>query len=224
VPDPGAGSTWPGPASASLTITYIVNSRSYLIREGHYQLGWHAVPHMLQFILSLYVGPQSMASYVLITTVVAVLLWRGTPRVRFFVVMLFATLAPSSLFTWGNVSRYLYVPAASFALLIAEGIGGLETLAAMRMTRRQARLLATVVAVGLAIRFSVYAEKSARSFRELTLPYVRFVEAVRRANPTGSAADPVVLTPPDVENIPVAFYGVAAGGAFCGPPLRVVVQ
>jgi hypothetical protein len=42
---------------ASLTITYIVNSRSYLIREGHYQLGWHAVPHMLQFILSLYVGP-----------------------------------------------------------------------------------------------------------------------------------------------------------------------
>ena len=209
---------------ASLTITYIVNSRSYLIREGHYQLGWHAVPHMLQFILSLYVGPRSMTSYVLIAAVVALLLWRGSPRVRFFVVMLFATLAPSSLFTWGNVSRYLYVPAASFALLLAEGISGLEAAAATRMTRRHARVLATVVAAALAIRFSVYAEKSARSFRELTLPYVRFVEAVRRANPTGSAAEPVVLRPADVENIPVAFYGVAAGAAFCGPPLRVVVQ
>jgi hypothetical protein len=179
---------------------------------------------MLQFILSLYVGPRSMTSYVLIAAVVALLLWRGSPRVRFFVVMLFATLAPSSLFTWGNVSRYLYVPAASFALLLAEGIGGLEAAAATRMARRHARTLATVIAIALAIRFSVYAEKSARSFRELTLPYVRFVEAVRRANPTGSAAEPVVLTPADVENIPVAFYDVAAGAAFCGPPLRVVVQ
>jgi hypothetical protein len=210
--------------AASLTITYIVNRRSYLIREGHYQLGWHVVPHMLQFVLSLYIGPRSITSYVLIATVVALLLWRGTPRVRFLVVMLFATLAPSSLFTWGNVSRYLYVPAASFALLLAEGVTALEAAAATRMTRRHACLLATAVAAALAIRFSVYAEKSARSFRELTLPYERFVAAVQRANPTGSAAEPVVLRPDDVENIPVAFYGVAAGAAFCGPPLRVVVQ
>jgi hypothetical protein len=34
-----------------------------------------------------------MTSYVLIPAVVALLLWRGSPR-PFFVVMLFATLAP----------------------------------------------------------------------------------------------------------------------------------
>jgi hypothetical protein len=75
VPDPGADRGGLGPRTSrqvpavrgparrlSLTITYIVNSRSYLIREGHYQLGWHAVPHMLQFILLACVGPQSMAS------------------------------------------------------------------------------------------------------------------------------------------------------------------
>jgi hypothetical protein len=210
--------------AASLTITYIVNSRSYLVQEGHYQLGWHAVPHMLQFILSLYVGPRSMTSYILIAAVVALLLWRGTPRVRFFVILLFATLAPASLFTWENVSRYLYVPAASFALLLAEGVGRLEIEAARRITPRHARMLATAVAIALAVRFSVYAEKSARSFRELTRPYERFVEAVRRANPTGSTSEPVVLNPADVENVPVAFYGAAAGAAFCGPSLRVAVR
>jgi hypothetical protein len=176
---------------------------------------------MLQFILSL-PSARIVTSYVLITTVVAVLLWRGTPACALRSHALH-TLAPSSLFTWGN-SPVTVRPRASFALLLAEGIGGLEAAAAARMTRRHARVLVTVVAVALAIRFSVYAEKSARSFRELTLPYVRFVEAVRRANPTGSAAEPVVLHPADVENIPVAYYGVAAGGAFCGPSLRVVVQ
>jgi hypothetical protein len=207
----------------SLVITVIVNSRSYLIREGHYQLGWHAVPSILQFILSLYVGPRSVMSYALIAAVTAVLLWRGTPRVRFAVVLLFVTLAPASFFTWGNVSRYLYVPAAAFALLLAEGVVALEGLAMRLMTLRRARVLARALSVALAIRFLVYAEKSARSFHDLTLPYARFVSAVRRANPGGRSAQ-VTLAADDVENIPVAFYDVAAGGAFCGPPIHVAVQ
>jgi hypothetical protein len=210
--------------AASLTIAYIVNSRSYLIREGHYRFGWHAVPQMLQFILSLYVGRRSMASYLVIAAVTTALLWRGSPRVRFAVVFLFATLAPASFFTWDNVSRYLYVPAAAFALLLAEGIVALQTLLAARMPSPTARAIGLVLAAAVAIRFSVYAEKSAWTFRELTRPYERFVSAVRRANPDGVAGAPIVLSAADVDNIPVAFYDVAAGAAFCGPPLRVVVQ
>jgi Dolichyl-phosphate-mannose-protein mannosyltransferase len=210
--------------AAFLAIAYTVNSRSYLIREGHYQFGWHAVPHMLQFVLSLYVGPRSVPSYVLIAAVTAVLLWRGSPRVRFAVLFLFATLAPASFFVWGNVSRYLYVPAAAFALLLAEAIVGLEMLLAARLPWRTARTIAAILAVAIAIRFSVYAEKSAWSFRELTVPYERFVAAVRRAHSPGSSSASIALTAADVENIPVAFYDVAAGVAFCGPPLHVVVR
>jgi dolichyl-phosphate-mannose-protein mannosyltransferase len=209
--------------AASLTITYVVNSRSYLVREGHYQFGWHAVPHLAQFILSLYVGPRSMASYLLIAAVTSLLLWRGSARVRFAVVFLFATLAPASFFTWGNVSRYLYVPAAAFALLLAEGAIAIEALLMARLARRTAHAVVMVLAIAVAVRFSVYAEKSAWSFRDLTLPYERFVSAARRANPSGSSGTPLALTPADVENIPVAFYDVAAGAAFCGPPLHVVV-
>jgi hypothetical protein len=90
------------------------------------------------------------------------------------------------------------------------------------MTAPRARALAVAVAALIAIRFSIYAEKSARSFRDLTRPYVRFVAAVRRETPTGEPAQ-IALTPADVENIPVAFYDVAAGGAFCAPPIHVVV-
>lgn len=208
----------------SMTIAFIVNSRSYLIREGHYRIGWHAVRHMLDFIISLYVGPRSMLSYGLIVGTATLLLWRGAPRVRFFVVLLLSTLAPASFFVWGNVSRYLYLPAAGFALLLAEAMVWLEAAASRRLTRQHARVLATVVALGLAVRFSVYAEKSARSFRELTRPYERFREAVRRENPTGFATEPVVLAPADVEGIPIEFHAVAAGAASCGAPVGVVVR
>jgi hypothetical protein len=87
----------------------------------------------------------------------------------------------------------------------------------------RARALAAVVALALSIRFAVYAEKSAWSFRELTRPYERFVAAVRRASPTAPRDAAVRLTASDVDAIPAHFYDVAAGAAFCGPPLHVVV-
>jgi hypothetical protein len=177
---------------------------------------------MLQFILSLYVGPRSAISYGLIAGVTALLLWSGSPRVRFFIVLLFATLAPASFFTWGNVSRYLYVPAAAFALLLAEAMVALERVAAGRMQAPRARALAVAVAAALAIRFSIYAEKSAQSFRDLTLPYARLVSAVRRAAPQGAPAQ-VALVPADVDDVPAEFRDLAAGAAFCGAPIHVVV-
>jgi hypothetical protein len=209
--------------AASLVITYVVNSRSYLIREGHYRFGWHAISHMLQFILSLYVGPRGLPSYVVIVAVTALLAWRGTARVRFAVVFLFVTLAPASFFTWGNASRYLYVPAAAFALLLADAVLSLERRAAAWISPAPARALAVVLAAALAIRFAVYAEKGARSFRELTRPYERLVAAVRRASPSGVPAGAVTLTAADVANVPDRYVDDAAGAAFCAPPIHIVV-
>ena len=47
------------------------------------------------------------------------------------------------------------------------------------------------------------------------------VEAVRGAAPSG--ADVVVLPPAAVADIEPAFCDLAAGAAFCGPPLHVVM-
>ena len=114
------------------------------------------------------------------------------------------------------------MPGAPFALLLAEPVVAAAGLCARWIGRPKARAVMAVVAAALAIRFAVYAEKSGPSFRALTVPYSRFVAAVRRADPSGGPG-PVALTPADVENIPAAYYDVAAGGAFCGSPIHVVV-
>jgi hypothetical protein len=201
-----------------------VNSRSYLIQEGHYRFGWHAVPHALQYIISLYIGPRIVASYVAVVLVTAVLLWRGTPRTRFFVVWIFVTIAPSSFFTWGNASRYLYLPAAGFALLLADLIVRAEIAAATWIPRRAARAAAVAIACALAVRFAAFAAKSTTSFRERTRPYERLVAAMRSANPAVASGGSAYVDAADLENIPAMYRDVAAGAAYCRPNIHVVVR
>src|SRR5262245_17123500 len=71
--------------AAYLSIAYVVNRHGYLITEGHYRLGWHAVTHTLDYVISLYVGPHVIASRVVVALTLVALLIPGTPRVRFFV-------------------------------------------------------------------------------------------------------------------------------------------
>jgi hypothetical protein len=210
--------------AGSLAITYVVNSRSYLIQEGHYRFGWHAVPHTLQYIISLYIGPRVVASYVAVILVTAVLLWRGRPRTRFFVAWIFVTIAPASFFTWGNASRYLYLPAAGFALLLADLIVQAEIVARTWIPRRMARAAAIAVAGALAVRFAVFAEKSTISFRERTRPYERLVEAIRRENPAVASGGSAHVDAADLEDIPEMYRHVAASAAFCKPNIHLVVR
>jgi len=208
----------------SLAITYVVNSRSYLIQEGHYRFGWHAVPHVLQYVISLYIGPRSVASYVTVVLATAALLWRGTPRTRFFVVWIFVTIAPFTFFTWGNVSRYLYLPAAGFALLLADLIVQAEIVAGTWIPRRAARAAAAAVACALAVRFAVFAEKSTISFRERTRPYERLVAAVKNTNPAVGPGGSAYVDAADLEDVPERYRNVAASAAYCRPDIHVVVR
>ncbi|PYQ93095.1 MAG: hypothetical protein DMF96_31065 [Acidobacteria bacterium] len=210
--------------AGSLAITYVVNSRSYLIREGHYRFGWHAVPHALQYILSLYIGPRIVASYVAIVLVTAALLWRGTPRARFFVAWIFVTIAPYSFFTWGNVSRYLYLPAAGFALLLADLIVQAEIVAGTWIPRRMARAAAAALGCALAVRFAVFAEKSTMSFRERTRPYERLVAAARNANPAVAPGGSAYVDAADLEDIPEMYRNVAASAAYCRSDIHIVAR
>ncbi len=208
----------------SLAITYIVNSRSYLIQEGHYQFGWHAVPHTIDYLITLWVGTRDVVSKVLMLAVLAALALRGRPRVRFFVFWTIVTIAPSAFFTWGNVSRYLYLPAAGFAMLVAEGLLWLARSLRSRMSPRVARIVVVAVATVLAVRFAAFAAKVPAGFREWTRPYERFAAAVRKANGAPTEGATVYLQPADVENVPVLYRDPAAEVASCGPDVHVVVR
>jgi hypothetical protein len=209
--------------AASLAIAWIVNSRSYLVREGHYSFGWHAVPHMFQYVVSLYIGKRTLLTYVAIAAVVLAILLRGNAQQRFLVIWLIVALAPASFFTWGNASRYLYLAAAPFALLLADFIRAAGELAARRVPPRTVAMGAALLVAALTIRFAVFARKSAADFRKRTLPYERLIDSTRASNP--QAGGPVIYVDrADAARVPAMYVQPAIRTAYCTAGISVEVR
>jgi hypothetical protein len=207
-----------------LVVAYVVNSRNYLVLEGHYRIGWHAVPHILEYLVSFYVGRHTLVSYAVVGAVVALLLARGTPRVRFFVAWMLITLLPASFFTWGNVSRYGYLPAAGFALLLAETLATARRWSERLIGPRAARLAAVVLVGVLAVRFSVFARKEAGGLRAHSEAFRTFVASIRRTGPTPPPEGIVYIDRETASLVAEATRDQAAQVAFCSTPVHVVVR
>ena len=207
---------------AFLGVTYYVNSRSYLVTDGYYRLGWHAVPKIYDYLASLYVGRRRFWWRVATTVVVAAIAWRGTPRMRFYLLWILVALLPVSFFTWGNASRYLYVPAVAFAMLAAELLlAGAPLLE--RFAPRPTRLVLAAVVAFLVLRFAAFATRGVEDFREVTRRYDRFNAVVREAH--AAAPGPEIHVPAAVlKDIDVLYRDAAAETALCTRGVRVVVD
>ena len=207
-----------------LTLAWVVNTRSYLVREGHYAFGWHALPNVVHYIITLYVGKRAVIDYVLVCAAVGALLWWGSPRRRFLVLWIFATLAPVSFFTWGNAPRYLYLPATGFAMLLADLLLAGRAVAARRVTLRTASTLMAVVALAVAARFGVFAKKAADSFPKRTKAYERFVAEVRRSGAGAAPGDTVTVDRRFAEGVPEVYREPAARVGLCLPDIRLQLR
>jgi hypothetical protein len=207
-----------------LVVAYVVNSRSYLIREGYYTVGPHAVVNAFNYVVALYVGKRTVLDYILIAAALGALLVRGTARLRFLTIWVALTLLPVLFFTWGIASRYLYVPAAGFAMLLADLLTRAEAALGRRMSVRAARAITATVAVALAVRFAAFAEERAADFRTVTAPYARFAEAIRASYPS-APSDRIVVVPSDIGRaIPDLYRDAAAETALCAADVRVSLQ
>jgi hypothetical protein len=210
--------------AAFLAIAWIVNTRSYLVQEGHYALGWHALPNILNYILWLYVGQRAVLDYVAtVTALAAALLW-GTDRLRFSVIWIVLTLLPVSLFTWENAARYLYLPAVGFAMLAAELLALLKAAVAHRRSPVAARLVVWTVVAILAIRFGSFAKKAADSFPARAAAYERFAAALRRDAATARPGEAVVIEQRFLEGVPELYRQPAARIALCVPGVRLEMR
>jgi hypothetical protein len=202
-----------------LAIAFVVNSRSYLVEDGIYAFGWHAVPNTFAYLSALYVGPRDTLSYLALALVLGALLWRGTPRTRFAIVWMFVTLTPFVFFTWENTSRYLYLPAAGFSMLLADVILKAWTLADRRLTTRWTAAAMILVVALLSGRFANFALEGTADFRERTRPYETFAGVVRAA---GTTPDGVAVIDRDAADaIPDLYRTAAAQVAACRPDLRL---
>ena len=208
----------------SLAVSVIVNSRSYLIREGHYAVGWHAVLHIIQYLLTLVVWERNAVSYLVVPLVTAVLLIYGTPRLRFALVWMLLALVPASFFTWGNVSRYVYLPAAGFSLLLADLVQSGHDFITERLPPLASRSIALAIAAAVAVRFAVFAHKAAAEFPERTRPYERFARALQRSGRTVPPGSVVLVDRADGEGLLPMYLNPAAEVVFCSPDIRVLVR
>ena len=150
-----------------LVVAYVVNSRSYLVQEGDYALGFHIVRNIFHYLVALYVGRRTVFDYTLIVAAVGgVLLFGDEPDAvpRSLDTCDAVTGAPVYL---GIASRYTYVPAAGFAMLLTDVILAAETSATRWIDARTARVVFTVVAVFLAIRFAAFAQQGSQGFRNV---------------------------------------------------------
>ena len=207
-----------------LVIEYVVNSRSYVVTEGHYRIGWHAIPNTLDYIVWLYVGKRTLSSYVAIAAAGTALVVWGSPRVRFFVLWILVNIAPVAFFTWGNAGRYLYLPAVGFVMLLADVVLAGHALLERRVAKRTALALTLTVVVALAARFGTFTYKSAARFAERTEPYRAFVEEVRAKNRNPKPFDAVEVSEAAARPVPELYRDVAAEAAFCMDNLSVTVR
>lgn len=207
-----------------LVAAYVVNSRSYLVRDGYYAFGSHAFLNALHYIVALYVGKRSLIDYVLIAATIGAVLLRGTFRMRFFIVWILVTLLPVLFFTWGIASRYLYVPAAGFALLLADLLMASEGFLARWVPARAVRTSTAVVSLALAVRFGVFAQKGAEDFRERTQPYVRLAAAFVASDADASPDRTVYVDRQIAEAVPALYLQPAAETVFCARDVQVTIR
>jgi hypothetical protein len=168
--------------AAYLMIAVSISSRSYLISEGHYSVGLHAISHALDYIVALYVGRQDIVNYVVSAAGLAALLLRGSRRVVFATSWLLLALVPFALFTWGNSSRYLYLSAMGFSMLLADGVMWFDQVLATRLQRRAATVATTLLAVVIVIRFSVFCFQNIDGFVDQAEDYRRYIVQFRQAH------------------------------------------
>ena len=168
----------------ALTVVYLaidlwINSRNYLVSQGHYTIGLHVVRNALDYIDALYVGRRDALNYAVIAIGLALLILRGNRRARFATWWMLLALAPFLFFNWGNASRYLYQPAIGFSMLLAEGLVYLDRVLRPRVPSLARSAILTALVAGITVRFALFAMANVASFAERTQTYRNYTAQFR---------------------------------------------
>ncbi|MBA3638055.1 MAG: hypothetical protein M3541_00920 [Acidobacteriota bacterium] len=207
-----------------LLVDLSVNSRSYLIEEGHYRFGLHAVPNLLGYVVTLYAGKRNLQSFIVVVVVLAALLLRGTPRVIFATAWLVLAILPFSFFTWSNTSRYAYMPAVGMALLITEGLSWLDAQLQRRVPRNVRLAISGLLGVFVAVRFVLFAAENIRNFTEGTERYRRFAIAARERDPQPAPGATLSADPDTVDQLHHRYLEALIQWEFKDPTLKLAAR
>lgn len=208
---------------AYLAIDIPINRRNYVVGEHVYEAGFHIVTNVLAYIVWLYVGKRNAISFAAIAVALVALMAFGNRRVRFATCWMLLALLPFAPFTWGNASRYLYLSAMGFSMLLAEGIESIDRRLLRLPPAYRVAIVAVLVAT-IAIRFMVFASKGVENFTRRTDAYRAYLRELRRQHPQ-LAPDSAVALDATLENtLHHRFVQAAVQWEYNDPSLRVVVK
>jgi len=205
-----------------LAIDIPINSRSYLIGESHYRPGFHIVRNILDYIVTLYVGQRNLPTYIGTAALLVVLLARGSRRVKFATLWMLLALMPFAPFTWSNTSRYLYLPAMGFAMLVAELIEWVDRAAARRLRPEPRHVLVGLLATAIAVRFCLFAAEGVERFAARTDVYRQFITEFRQQHPVLPRDSEVPIDKGVADRLHHKFLESAVQWEYRDPTIRLV--
>jgi hypothetical protein len=207
--------------TAYLAVDLSINSRHYIVREGHYTLGWHVVRNAFHYLVALYVGRRDALNYVFVATGIAALLLRGSGRTRFATAWMLLALAPFLAFTWSNTSRYMYQPAIGLSLLLADAVAGIDRLLAPRLRATLRAGLVGVVITAIALRSMLFAMHNIEGFAAETEMYRRHGAALRQLYGDLPRHSVITPTPEFQKAFPHMFGNALAQWVYQDPTIQV---
>lgn len=207
-----------------LAIDVPVNRRNYVVEDGYYRFGFHAVQNIFNYLVSLYVGKKVLASYIAIGVTVVLVLLRGSRRVRFATLWMLSTLLPFAFFTWGNTSRYLYLPAVGFSMLLGDAVLVVDRRVASRLAPRWRPILVIVIFLVTAIRFAVFTTKGVDDFMRRTEAYREYIEAFRTAHPQLKPRAVVRVPAPTDRRLQVMYLEPLVQWEYGDPGISLLVE
>jgi hypothetical protein len=209
---------------AYLAIDLAINTRNYIVVEGEYRIGWHMVNSVFGYIASLYVGERTWPAHTLVAAVLALILIRGNARARYAVAWMIIAIMPFAPFVFSNVSRYLYLPAMGFAMLMAEGAAGLDGWLRVRWQAAARVALISVLIAFAAVRFANFARRGVTDITARMEAYRTFLTELRRTHPT---LDNLAVVPVDArteKEMPLRFLEAAVQWEYKNPTIRLRIE
>ena len=202
--------------------TYIISRSNPVLTEGSYRIGGHMLQHALDYLATLWVAPHHTASYVAVVAVTAGV--AGVSRLsRAGCVALVIMLVPYLGFTWGNVSRYAYLPAIGFSWMLAGALLAVHArLAAKPGATGRATVLVGLIAAALIVRFGAFAVRGSRDEVFRIESYREYAAVVMAAHPAPGVE--LHVPPPSSPYVDVRYAEVLLRWAYGIPTLRVVVD
>jgi hypothetical protein len=162
-----------------LAIDLSINRRNYVVTQGHYAIGLHVFRNAGDYLSALYVGRGNIWNYALIAIGLVALFVKGSRRVVFAAGWIVVALLPFLFFTWSNTSRYLYLPAMGFGMLVAAAVLQLDAVLASRIGVTARQTIVALLVVAIAGRFTAFAIRNVNWFAQRTEGYRGYLAEFR---------------------------------------------